>query len=77
MVERIGGWLDRIDPGVHRRVKGLRLVTAYGIAAMLGALLYSSHISAARSSVTWPPASASGRAFQKVRQLAGCLRAIL
>jgi hypothetical protein len=46
MVERIGGWLDRIDPGVHRRVKGLRLVTAYGIAAMLGALLYSSyHIS--------------------------------
>ena len=46
MVERLGGWLDRIDPGVHRRVKGLRLVTAYGIAAMLGALLYSSyHIS--------------------------------
>ncbi len=43
MVERIGGWLDRIDPGVHRRVKGLRLVTAYGIAAMLGALLYSSY----------------------------------
>ena len=35
MVERLGGWLDRIDPGVHRRVKGLRLVTAYGIAAML------------------------------------------
>src|ERR1700761_7918956 len=33
-----GQWLDRIDPGVHRRIKGLRLVTAYGIAAMLGAL---------------------------------------
>jgi hypothetical protein len=31
-------WLDRIDPGVHRRIKGLRLVTAYGIAAMLGAM---------------------------------------
>lgn len=46
MGERIDGWLDRIDPGVHRRVKGLRLVTAYGIAAMLGAQLYSSyHIS--------------------------------
>jgi hypothetical protein len=45
-VERLGGWLDRIDPGAHRRVKGLRLVTAYGIAAMLGALLYNSyHIS--------------------------------
>ncbi|MEJ8848465.1 FUSC family protein [Variovorax rhizosphaerae] len=33
------GWLDRIDPGSHRRVKGLRLVTAYGIAALMGAAL--------------------------------------
>ena len=32
------GWLDRIDPGAHRRIKGLRLVTAYGIAAMLGTM---------------------------------------
>ena len=32
------GWLERIDPGAHRRIKGLRLVTAYGIAAMLGML---------------------------------------
>jgi hypothetical protein len=31
-------WLERIDPGVNLRVKGLRLVTAYGIAAMLGTL---------------------------------------
>jgi hypothetical protein len=31
-------WLNRIDPGAHRRVKGLRLVTAYGIAAMLGTM---------------------------------------
>lgn len=31
-------WLDRIDPGVHRRIKGLRLITAYGIAALLGTL---------------------------------------
>ncbi|WFU08348.1 FUSC family protein [Rhizobium sp. CB3090] len=31
-------WIDRIDPGVHRRIKGLRLVTAYGIAALLGTL---------------------------------------
>jgi hypothetical protein len=46
MFERIGQWLDRIDPGVHRRIKGLRLVTAYGVAAMLGALLARSyHIS--------------------------------
>jgi fusaric acid resistance family protein len=33
------GWLDRIDPGTHRRIKGLRLVTAYGIAAMLGMMV--------------------------------------
>ena len=32
------GWLERIDPGAHRRIKGLRLVTAYSIAAMLGTL---------------------------------------
>jgi hypothetical protein len=40
---RLTSWLDGIDPGVHRRVKGLRLVTAYGIAAMLGALHGISH----------------------------------
>jgi hypothetical protein len=34
----VGQWLDRVDPGVHRRIKGLRLVTAYGIAAMLGTM---------------------------------------
>ena len=31
-------WLERVDPGTHRRIKGLRLVTAYGIAAALGTL---------------------------------------
>lgn len=31
-------WLERIDPGTHRRIKGLRLVTAYALAAMLGAM---------------------------------------
>jgi hypothetical protein len=35
---KVGQWFDRIDPGVHRRIKGLRLVTAYGIAAMLGTM---------------------------------------
>jgi hypothetical protein len=34
----VGRWLDRTDPGAHRRVKGLRLITAYGIAAMLGTM---------------------------------------
>ena len=32
----VSRWLDEIDPGVHRRIKGLRLVTAYGIAALMG-----------------------------------------
>ena len=27
-------WLERLDPGTHRRIKGLRLVTAFGIAWM-------------------------------------------
>src|ERR1700689_1583379 len=31
----IRGWFDRIDPGTHRRIKGLRLVTAFGLAALL------------------------------------------
>ena len=35
---RLESWLNRIDPGTHRRIKGLRLVTAYGIAAGLGTL---------------------------------------
>lgn len=37
-VAAVGHWLDRVDPGMHRRIKGLRLVTAYGIAAALGTL---------------------------------------
>jgi Fusaric acid resistance protein-like len=36
-------WLERVDPGTHRRIKGLRLVTAYGMAAMLGTLLGNSY----------------------------------
>ncbi len=34
----VTAWLDRVDPGTHRRIKGLRLVTAYGLAAMLGTM---------------------------------------
>jgi hypothetical protein len=40
---RASAWFDRVDPGAHRRIKGLRLVTAYGVAAMLGTLLGGSH----------------------------------
>lgn len=36
-------WLDHVDPGTHRRIKGLRLVTAYGIAAALGTLQDITH----------------------------------
>jgi Fusaric acid resistance protein-like len=36
-------WLERLDPGTHRRIKGLRLVTAYGIAAALGTLQDVTH----------------------------------
>jgi hypothetical protein len=32
---RLAATLDRLDPGTHRRIKGLRLVTAFGLAAML------------------------------------------
>jgi hypothetical protein len=39
----LGRWLDRVDPGTHRRIKGLRLVTAYGIAAALGTLQDIAH----------------------------------
>jgi hypothetical protein len=43
VIATAGAWLERIDPGTHRRIKGLRLVTAYGIAAMLGTLQAISH----------------------------------
>jgi hypothetical protein len=42
-VDNIGAWLNRIDPIAHHRIKGLRLVTAYAIAAMLGVLLQRSY----------------------------------
>jgi hypothetical protein len=42
-IAKAKAFLDRVDPGTHRRIKGLRLVTAYGIAAMLGTLLGSSY----------------------------------
>lgn len=38
IVDPIVSWLDRVDPQAARRVKGLRVVTAYGIAAMMGTL---------------------------------------
>ncbi|WP_420993196.1 FUSC family protein [Cupriavidus sp. 30B13] len=35
--------IEHVDPGAHRRIKGLRLVTAYGIAAALGSLPAVAH----------------------------------
>jgi hypothetical protein len=42
-IAKAKAFLGRVDPGTHRRIKGLRLVTAYGIAAMLGTLLGSGY----------------------------------
>ncbi|HEY3598633.1 MAG TPA: FUSC family protein [Paraburkholderia sp.] len=42
-VEAAHDWLERLDPGTHRRIKGLRLITAYGLAASLGALQDITH----------------------------------
>jgi hypothetical protein len=42
-IAKATAFLDRVDPGTHRRIKGLRLVTSYGIAAMLGTLLGSTY----------------------------------
>ncbi|RKP49710.1 FUSC family protein [Pararobbsia silviterrae] len=38
IVDTLPAWLDRVDPGAHRRIKGLRLVTAYGLALALATL---------------------------------------
>jgi len=46
-------WLDRVDPGLHRRIKGLRLVTAYGIAALMGAVYEQSHSLAGGASLSF------------------------
>jgi hypothetical protein len=42
ILTRLENVLERIDPGAHRRIKGLRLVTAYGIAEALGSLVHVS-----------------------------------
>lgn len=36
-LSEFAAWLERLDPGVHRRIKGLRLVSAYVSAALAGA----------------------------------------
>jgi len=36
-------WLEQIDPGGHRRIKGLRLVAAYGLAAVSAIVLHRSY----------------------------------
>jgi hypothetical protein len=43
-VAAVGRLLERVDPGTHRRIKGLRLVTAYGIAVALGTLQDIAHV---------------------------------
>ncbi len=65
-------WLEQIDPGGHRSIKGLRLVAAYGLAAVLGIVLHRSfEFWAASSLPTLLQASHFGRAFPRIRRLAG------
>ena len=45
-------WLENVDPGTHRRVKGLRIVTAYAIAAMLGTMVDITHKLAGGATLT-------------------------
>jgi hypothetical protein len=52
LVATVAAWLERVDPGTHRRIKGLRLVTAYGIAAMLGTLPAITHNLPSNSSLS-------------------------
>lgn len=42
-IVRVTEWIEWVDPGRHRRIKGLRLVAAYGLAVLLGALPAISH----------------------------------
>lgn len=53
-------WLDTVDPGVHRRIKGLRLGTAYGIAALLALAYGNAHYAGAGPSL---PSLAGGFAL--------------
>jgi hypothetical protein len=43
VIARVTEWVERVDPRKYRRIKGLRLVAAYGIAVLLGALPAISH----------------------------------
>jgi hypothetical protein len=63
----IGSWFDRIDPGTHRRIKGLRLVTAFGLAALLAIV---PHISRGHAISLGPllPVSRFGQACRKQRR---------
>jgi hypothetical protein len=39
----IAFWLEKVDPGSHRRIKGIRLVTAFGLATLAAAHYASSY----------------------------------
>jgi hypothetical protein len=49
----IESWFDRIDPGTHRRIKGLRLVTAFGLAALLAIVPQISRVTELTMSSPW------------------------
>jgi hypothetical protein len=56
LVRTATAWLERVDPGTHRRVKGLRLVTAFGIAWMMANLQGLAPLLPGRASLGTPAA---------------------
>jgi hypothetical protein len=59
-------WLGCIAPGGHRRIEGLRLVTAYAIAAMLGTM--ADILRGLPDGVRYPGGSRCGLVCQKAAQ---------
>jgi hypothetical protein len=61
-------WLERVDPGTHRRIKGLRLVTTYGLAAAMGSLpALIEHVPASASVASLAPAFALWASVSEAR----------
>jgi len=78
LVTLIGAWLERVDPGAHRRVKGLRIVTAYGGATALASVHNVTVLVPAHASLTalaggfalWASVSdARGARYESTRDL--------
>jgi hypothetical protein len=78
MIAPIEAWLERVDPGAHRRIKGLRIVTAYGGAIALASVHDVSALDPRHASLTtlaggfalWASVSeARGARYESARDL--------